>query len=225
MSSKTHHTVLAKGVALLAVLAVILGASPLGAAWFEVLEGHEEYVYMIALSNDGRLLATASGDNTAILWDARQRTASHVLHHDAAVYAVALPPDGKSVATASGDGHVTLWNTSDGSDIASVKKHKDAVYDLAFSPDGQWLASAGGGTDGGDSVCRIWRAADLQLVTELAGHTRQVYGVVFSPDGLTVATSSSDKTIRLWNTANWHSKVLLGHTSDVSRCAFSPTQG
>jgi WD40 repeat protein len=222
MSVRTRSTVLVEGITFVAMLAFAVGTNPLRAASFDVFEGHDEYVYMIALSNDGRLMATASGDNTAILWDTRQRIALHVLRHDAAVYAVAMSPDGKSIATASGDGYVTLWNARDGSHIARVKKHNDAVYCVAFSPDGQRLASAGGSTNGGDTVCRIWRTSDLQLVTELAGHVRQVYGVAFSPDGQTVATSSSDKTIRLWNVVSGRNMMLQGHSSDVYRCAFSP---
>ena len=91
-----------------------------------------------------------------------------------------------------------------------------------FAPSGEQLASAGGSTDGGDTVCRIWNFPDLQLVSELSGHQRQVYGVAFSPNGQTLATSSSDKTIRLWDLSSGANRVLEGHTSDVYRCSFSP---
>ena len=32
------------------------------------LEGHDEYVYMISFSRNGKLMATAAGDNRAIVW-------------------------------------------------------------------------------------------------------------------------------------------------------------
>ncbi|MCA9247490.1 MAG: WD40 repeat domain-containing protein [Planctomycetales bacterium] len=213
-------TRLVNAVAFLAVVASSIIEHPLHARSFD--EAHDEYVYRIALSHDGRLMATASGDNTVVLWDTQQRIALHVLPHDAAVYTVAMSPDGQSIATGSGDGYVALWNTREGRCVVRTKRHDDAVYSVAFSPDGQQLASAGGSTEGGDTACRISRVVDLQLLTSLTGHSRQVYGVVFSPDGQKLATSSSDKTIRLWNLASRQCTVLPGHTSDVYRCAFSP---
>lgn len=205
-----------------AVAAILLIAQAAGADSTNELAGHDEYVYMISFSRDGQLMATAAGDNTAIIWNAAKREPLHVLEHDNAVYAASISPDGKYVATASGDGVVAIWNARNGAKVTQAKHHQDAVYCVAFSPDGQLLASAGGSTDGGDAVCRICRATDLKVINEFAGHKRQVYGVTFSPDGKLLATSSSDKTIRLWKVASGQSTILRGHTSDVYRCDFSP---
>lgn len=214
--------IVAAGAALL-----ILSANPVtppvrGAGVPEVLEAHAEYLYSIVFSCDGRLMVTASGDNTAIIWNASDRESVHVLPHDAAVYSAAIRADGDLVATASGDGHVSLWDVRKGTRVRQTRKHGDAVYSLAFSPDGRLLASAGGSTDGGDTACRVWCADDLALITELAGHQRQVYGLAFSPDGQSLATASGDKTARVWDLAERAFRVLEGHTSDVYRCDFSP---
>jgi len=212
---------LARCVALLITGLLVASANSLEAAPV-VLEGHDEYVYMTSVSLDGRLLVTASGDNTAIVWNVANRESVHVLDHDAAVYAAVIDPQGKQIATATGDGHVTIWNARSGTQIRRVKGHTDAVYGVAFSPDGKLLASAGGSTNGGDTTCRLWRSDDLTKVAEFAGHSRQVYGVAFSPDGKLLATSSSDKTIRLWDVTTREFRTLQGHTSDVYRCRFSP---
>lgn len=188
----------------------------------QVFEGHDEYVYTVSFSRDGRTMATAAGDNRAIIWDIEKRKPLHKLDHDAAVYAAAVSPDGLLVATASGEGEVALWNVATGKQVAIQKGHNDAVYGIAFSPDGKSLASAGGSTDGGDTACRIWKVDGLTLTKELTGHERQVYGVAFSPDGKTIATGSSDKTIRIWDIKTGESTKLKGHTSDVYRCEFSP---
>ena len=188
----------------------------------QVLREHVDNIYSWSFSADGRLLASASGDNTAVIWDVAQQSALHVLQQDAAVYCAVFRPDGRQLVTGSGDGMITTWDCSTGQMVRQVRRHADAVYSLAITRDGQRIASVGGNGDGGDTMCRLWNAETLEMTAEWQGHTMPVYGVAFSPDGSMLATTSRDKTVRLWNVASGSHRVMQGHTSDVYRCGFSP---
>ena len=59
--------------------------------------------------------------------------------------------------------------------------------------------------------------------TGFDGHSGTVYSVAFSPDGNTIASGSSDNTIRLWNANTGATlKILTGYRYDVNSVAFSP---
>ncbi len=55
------------------------------------------------------------------------------------------------------------------------------------------------------------------------GHYAEVTSVTFSPDGRFAATGSSDKTVKLWETATGREiRSFLGHTHDLRTLAFNP---
>ena len=69
----------------------------------------------MAFSPDGRLLATASTDRTARLWDPATGECLRTLTgHAEAVYGVAFSPDGRLLATASTDSTARLWDPATG---------------------------------------------------------------------------------------------------------------
>lgn len=65
------------------------------------------------------------------------------------------------------------------------------------------------------------RAQKAELVVQ-TGHTAQVHSVAVSPDGLTIASGSSDRTVKLWEaTTGKLLRTLSGHTGRIFAVAFS----
>ena len=78
----------------------------------------------------------------------------------------------------------------------------------------------------GSAIAFVTTSATAQAPgkpTFLEGHTEIVVRVKFSPDGKTLASSSSDDTIRLWDVEKLkETGKLEGHTDNTVGLAFSP---
>lgn len=105
---------------------------------------------------------------------------------------------------------------------SSFKERLDQkqITEIAFSPNGSRLAA--GGED------RIW-VYDLENDTQiamLAGHTDRIRALAFAQDNNTLASTSDDSTLRLWNvdTAN-EIVVLIGVTSNLTIALASSPDG
>jgi len=82
------------------------------------------------------------------------------------------------------------------------------------------LLLGGCGNDGGGGAQCPAVACPERI---LAGHTQRVAALGFSPDGLTLATGSTDRTVRIWDVvAGTLRRTLEGHAGSVLSVAFSP---
>jgi WD40 repeat protein len=190
-----------------------------------ILRGHGSPVESAAFSPDGSRIVTASGDDTARIWDAHAKEIA-VLHCPTYTFSAAFSPDGSRIVTASGDSMTKnvaqIWDVATAKQIAVLRGHDDVVGSAAFSPDGSRIVTASA-----DSTARIWDAATAKEIAILqiphTGRGLELRSAAFSPDGSRIVTASEDKTARIWNAATAEEiAVLRGHDNWVLSAAFSP---
>ncbi len=172
-----------------------------------VLAGHEGRVHSLAIDSTGRLLASASSDGTARIWELASGEALYALEPgDGVQWTVSFSPDASQLATAGHSGAIGVWSVADGTRRRTLEGHAADVFALAWSPDGAHLASGGW-----DAELRLWDIA-RGTAQRLQGHSRQVNAITFLPDGTRLASVSSDRTLRIWN-ATTGEEVLAVRTS------------
>jgi RNA polymerase sigma factor (sigma-70 family) len=147
---------------------------------------HEGAVHCVAVSPDGKIIASGSDwpDVCARLWDAETGQELHRLNLDGRVFAVAFSPDGRTVASGSEDRTVRLWDVKTGKETARLEGHEAAVSAVAFTPDGKLLTSVGP-----DGSVRVWEVSTGKATGRLKVGNSPFLGMALSPDGKWLATA------------------------------------
>jgi WD40 repeat protein len=184
-------------------------------------------VVTIALSPDGKKVASRSHDGAVRLWDIDTcKVVKKWTGHTRAVKSVCWSRDGRRVLSGSVDGTARQWEVESGETIenilASIETGHDYMSAVVYSPDTTLIAT--GGWDHRDECSiKIWDAKTGKLVATLKGHTDTVRCLAWTKDGKILISGSFDSSIRTWNTTNWQqTAVLVEHTSAVIGIAISP---
>jgi WD40 repeat protein len=180
-------------------------------------------VLVVAFSADGKTLLTASGDQTARLWDVAKMMPLHkpMDHYGGAMTDARFSPDGKTIL-GTAYSIATLW---DASNCTRLLPNLSAGRGIAFSPDSKTLLTATSTPGAGlprVAAAHLWDAATGQRIGQPMEHKQPVSAIAFAPDGKTVLTGSQDRTAQLWDAATGKPMgPVLRHDETVSGVAFS----
>lgn len=111
-----------------------------------MFEGHQQEIYSLDFSKDGRHIVSGSGDRTARIWDMETGTQKILEINepegiDTGVTSVSISADGRLVAAGSLDCIVRIWDVATGFLVERLQGHDDSVYSVSFTPDGKGLIS------------------------------------------------------------------------------------
>lgn len=101
------------------------------------LEAHADNVLSLALSRDGKLLATGGADNIVKVWDVATRQAIAKLEgHTNHVLALAFNPDGTQLASGGADKELKVWDVHTKEQLIQLGNKSAAITGLHWSADG-----------------------------------------------------------------------------------------
>ena len=157
---------------------------------------HDEWVWSLSFSNDGRFLAADAGTGTAVtVWDLQQKQiVSRLQGHTADINFVHFSPVDGILASASWAGEIMLWNVDNWTRLGALPHNTTAVVN--FSPDGKILAS------GGIDTVTLWSTENGEHLATLQGHQGWVREIAFSADGTELVSGGEDGRIYIHNIAD-----------------------
>ncbi|MEZ6151679.1 MAG: WD40 repeat domain-containing protein [Pirellulaceae bacterium] len=178
--------------------------------------GHDDTIYCAATSPDGRWLATGSYDRRIHLWDiASGQIVRTLTGHNGAIYDLDFDPSGQLLATASADQTVKIWRVENGERLDTLGQPEGEQRAVRFSPDGQFVCAAGT-----DKQIRKWQivshdqpAINPLLVARYA-HEAEIVQLAFV-DQQRLLSSSTDKTVKLWDFKQISGLETVANLSDV----------
>ena len=162
------------------------------------LKKHTDWIYAVAYSPDGVLIASGDRSGGLCVWEADTgRLYLDLTDHKDAVNAVAWRDDSNVLASASADGTVKLWDMNQGKAIKSISVGS-AVQDVAFDHQGRLV------TAGTDNKAKLWDA-NGKHVRDFQPSSEDVLEIEISHDGKRVVYG------------DWSGTVLVAFTDDPAK--------
>jgi periodic tryptophan protein 2 len=159
-------------------------------------QGHYYDMNTLAFSGDGQNIATGGEDGKVKLWNANSGFCYVTFpEHSASVSTVEFAKQGQVLFSASLDGTVRAFDLVRYRNFRTFTSPTPVQFcSLAVDPSGDVVCA--GSLDTFEIY--MWSVQTGKLLDVLSGHSAPVSGLAFSPTGNQLASSSWDRSIRLW---------------------------
>ena len=143
--------------------------------------------------------------------------------HTDSILTAQFSPCGKHLASGGGDCTIRFWDTETQTPSFLCEGHSNWVLIVSFSPDSEKLAT--GSVDG---VVNIWNPNNGEAICKnIKAHGKWITSITWKPlhldeDCMTLATTSKDGYLKLWNIANKSCYLAVhAHDSSITKSIWS----
>jgi WD40 repeat protein len=175
---------------------------------------HDGPVTALAVSPDGKTVATAGHDGKVRLWTPDGKPLATMHEHAARVNVLAFSPDSLTLASGGNDGLIKLWDVREGRGRSTLRV-AGQVSGLAFHPSGRQLFSCSGPEHGWGTL-QSWDLRTLASRRVYSTQMQPLSGVAVSPDGSLVACGDQDNNVGVYVTATGSRWVSLRLEKDAA---------
>ena len=195
------------------------------------LRGHTQAVIRTVYRPDGKVVATASHDDTVQLWNVDPSSipgpiGAPIIGHHADLQELGFSADGSLLVSADRKGGIRVWNVGDPARPTLVGRplsgHVGEITAVTFSPDNRTVLSTAV-----DGTLRVWDVPSSRSLAVLRPEGLDgVYAAAFSPDARLLAFGGK-KWVRVVSIGQQHQlrttgSPLIGVKGTVDRVLFSP---